>query len=272
MNGNVQTTAAQPLFGKRIVITRARSQAANLARSIEELGGLVIEFATIEIQPPADIRPLDEAIGNLSRYHWLIFTSANGVERFLARMAHFKRSLNDLKAAQIAAIGPETARRLKSSGVQNCLVPAAYQAEGLLDVLQSETLRGKRILIPRAAKAREILPETLRQWGAEVDVVEAYRTVLPTAETGRLKEMIARRAIHMVTFTSSSTVINFARLFDGERLSEILAGTPIACIGPITKNTIEELGGIVTVLAREFTIPGLVGAMVDYFQTNLSPS
>jgi uroporphyrinogen III methyltransferase/synthase len=272
MSRGSQTTLSQGLLGKRIVITRARSQAASLARSIEELGGLVIEFPTIEIQPPTDIRPLDEAIGNLIRYHWLIFTSANGVDRFLTRMAHLKRSVNDLKSVRIAAIGPETAKRLQSAGAANCVVPAAYQAEGLLEVLQSETMRGKRVLIPRAAKAREILPETLMQWGAEVDVVEAYQTALPKADTRQLKEMLERGAIDMVTFTSSSTVANFVLLFDGQRLSDIMVGTPISCIGPITKNTVEELGGVVSVQAREFTIPGLVRAMVDYFQGNLSPS
>lgn len=272
MNGTVQSTPSQTLSGKRIVITRARSQAAGLARSIEELGGLVVEFPTIEIQPPRDIRPLDEAIGRLNSYDWLMFTSANGVERFFARMAFFKRSVNELKDVRIAAIGPETARRLQLAGVKSCLMPATYLAEGILNELPSESLRGKRVLIPRAAKAREILPETLRQWGAEVDVVEAYQTVLPKADTGKLKEMLRRRAIDMVTFTSSSTVVNFARLFDGQRLSDILAGTPIASIGPITKSTVEELGGVAAVTAREFTVAGLVCAMVDYFRSNLSSS
>ena len=272
MNGTSQTASLQTLSGKRIVITRARSQAAGLARSIEELGGLVVEFPTIEIQPPRDILPLDAAIGRLSSYDWLMFTSVNGVERFFARMAHFGRSVSDLKDIQIAAIGPETAGRLQSAGVKDCLVPAAYQAEGILDDLQSESLRGKRVLIPRAAKAREILPETLRQWGAEVDIVEAYQTVLPKADAAKLKEMLRRRAIDMITFTSSSTVVNFARLFDGQGLTEILAGTPIACIGPITKNTVEELGGIAAVTAQEFTISGLVCAIADYFNTNLSLS
>jgi uroporphyrinogen III methyltransferase/synthase len=265
MDGNFQAAASQTLLGKRIVITRARSQAESLARRIEELGGEVLEFPTIEIHPPADPRPLEEAIKHLNCYHWVMFTSANGVERFFERMVNCKRSVNDLAEMQIAAIGPETAKRLEALGVKNCLVPETYQAEGILDLLQMDAMRGKRVLLPRAAKAREILPETLRQWGAEVDVVETYRTVIPQADTGKLKEMLRRRAIDMVTFTSSSTVANFARLFDGQRLADILKETPIACIGPITQNTIEELGGIAAVSAREFTIPGLVCAIVEYF-------
>lgn len=271
MDGSFQATASQTLLGKRIVITRARAQADSLARKIEELGGEVIEFPTIEINPPADSRPLEQAIENLNRYDWLMFTSANGVEKFFECMVRFKRTMAELDHGQIAAIGPETAKRLEAFGVKNCVVPATYQAEGILELLQPQAMGGKRVLIPRAAKAREILPETLRQWGAEVHVVEAYRTIIPKTDTGKLNEMLRRRAIDMVTFTSSSTVSNFARLFDGQRLSDVLTETPIACIGPITKKTIEELGGVAAVSAREFTIPGLVCAIVEYFQTNLPP-
>jgi uroporphyrinogen III methyltransferase/synthase len=265
MDGNFPAAPSQTLLGKRIVITRARSQAGSLARRIEDLGGEVLEFPTIEIRPPADPRPIEAAIKNLTRYDWLVFTSANGVECFFERMAHFKRSLNDRADMQFAAIGPETAKRLEAVGIKNCLVPATYRAEGILDLLQRDAMRGKRVLIPRAAEAREILPETLRRWGAEVNVVETYRTVIPQADTGKLKEMLRRRAVDMVTFTSSSTVANFARLFDGRRLADILNEIPIACIGPITQNTVEELGGIAAVSAREFTIPGLVYAIVEYF-------
>jgi uroporphyrinogen III methyltransferase/synthase len=268
MNRNFPATVQEnfPLCGKRIVITRARSQARSLARAIEELGGEVIEFPTIEIQPAADPRALDEAIENLHRYDWLIFTSTNGVEIFLHRMAFLNVDVQGLAAMQVAAIGPETAKRLAAAGVKNCSVPGAYQAEGILEMLRADAMRGKRILIPRAAQAREILPVTLRQWGAKVDVVETYRTVIPRTETGKLKERLQRREIDMITFTSSSTVSNFARLFDGQRLTGILGETPIACIGPITENSVKELGGVATVSAREFTVPGLVRAIVEYFR------
>jgi uroporphyrinogen III methyltransferase / synthase len=260
-----------PLAGKRIVITRARLQSGSLARRIEDLGGEVIEFPTIEIQLPADRGPLDEAIKDIQRYDWVIFTSVNGVATFLERSAIFKTNAADFASVQFAAIGPETAKRLEAAGINNCLVPATYRAEGILEVLQPETMRGKRVLIPRAARAREVLPETLRRWGARVDVVAAYRTVIPKTMTGKLQQMLSRREIDMVTFTSSSTVANFAALFDGQRLVDILGPTPVACIGPITKETVEEFGGVVSVEAREFTIPGLACAIAEYFQTNLPP-
>jgi uroporphyrinogen III methyltransferase/synthase len=274
MNRTFPATAQEnfPLFGKRIVITRARSQAHSLARAIEELGGEVIEFPTIEIQPAADPRPLDEAIENLQRYDWLIFTSTNGVEIFLQRMASLNVNVQRLSARQVAAIGPETAKRLAAAGVKNCLVPGAYQAEGILEMLHPDAMRGQRVLIPRAAQAREILPVTLRQWGAKVEVVETYRTVIPKTETGKLQERLQRREIDMITFTSSSTVANFARLFDGQRLAGILGETPIACIGPITENSVKELGGIAAVAAREFTVPGLVRAIVEYFRDAAPPA
>ncbi len=254
-----------PLSGKRIVITRARAQAGSLAQKIEDLGGEVVEFPTIEIWPPANPTPLDEAIENLHRYELLIFTSVNGVERFFERVAGLQKNSKILASIQIAAIGPETARRLEAAGVARCLVPTSYRAEGILDVLEPEAIRGKRVLIPRAAKAREVLPETLRRWGAEVDVVEAYRTVNPKTDTGGLKEMLRGGAIDMITFTSSSTVANFVRLFEGRGLADILADVPIACIGPITKKTVEELGGVAKLVAREFTIQGLLRVMVDHF-------
>jgi uroporphyrinogen III methyltransferase/synthase len=171
-----------------------------------------------------------------------------------------------LQAVQCAAIGPETAKRLEAAGVKSCLVPATYKAEGLLDMLKPEAMKGKRVLIPRAARAREVLPETLRRWGADVKVLETYRTVVPKTDPGTLKEKLRRRRIDMVTFTSSSTVSNFAALFGGQALAAILGETPIACIGPITESTVRDLGGEAAVSARDFTIPGLVSAMAEYFQ------
>ncbi|MDP2601717.1 MAG: uroporphyrinogen-III synthase [Deltaproteobacteria bacterium] len=258
--------AYRPLAGRRIVVTRARAQAGGLAGKIEELGGEVIEFPTIEIQPPASFAALDAAIARIADYDWLIFTSVNGVEQFLARLECSGKSLADFQSKRVAAIGPPTAERLKGAGISSCLVPEQYQAEGVLDALKPEELRAKRVLIPRAAKAREILPETLRQWGAAVDVVEAYRTVIPTADVPKLRSLLQEGSVDMVTFTSSSTAANFVKLFGGEKLSDILRGTAIGCIGPLTEATVRELGGKADLVSAEFTIPGLVRAMVDFFQ------
>ena len=256
---------SRPLAGRRIVVTRPRSQASSLARRIEALGGEVIEFPTIEIQPPESHAELDAAIERIQSYHWLIFTSVNGVEQFLARCKHAGKTLTHLRGIRTAAIGPETAQRLKAAGIRNCLVPKRYQAEGILEVLVAEEMQGKHALIPRAAKARDILPETLRQWGAVVDVVEAYRAGIPATDIAALNRLLRGRKVDMATFTSSSTVAHFVRLFQGQKLSEIMGGTAIACIGPITQKTVEDLGGHADVVAAEFTIPGLARAIVDYF-------
>jgi uroporphyrinogen III methyltransferase/synthase len=254
-----------PLAGRRIVITRARKQAERLAQLIESLGGIVIEFPTIEICPPQDYAGLDAAIENIAHYDWLILTSVNSVEPFLSRMAARQTTVAALTPLRVGAIGPETAKALQAAGVQCDLVPARFQAEGILDALSPRDMHDKRVLIPRAEKAREILPETLRAWGASVDVVVAYRTVLPRTDTAPLLRSIEQGAIDMITFTSSSTVSNFVRLFAQSRLSEILGSMPVACIGPITERTVVELGGRVAVVATEFTIPGLVQAIVNYF-------
>jgi uroporphyrinogen III methyltransferase/synthase len=254
------------MWGKRIVITRARSQAGELARGITELGAEVVDCPTIEIQPPERYDRLDAAIEAIQTYDWLIFTSVNGVEQFLMRLERITGSLAKLTGSQIAAIGPETAARLARAGLKPAVVPKQYMAEGILNVLTADLMRGKRVLIPRAAKARDVLPETLREWDAAVDVVDVYRTVVPDTDVSVLRTLLREQKVDMVTFTSSSTVVNFAKLFRVQSLAELLAATTIACIGPITKNTVEELGGHATVVAEEFTIPGLVRAIIKYFE------
>jgi uroporphyrinogen III methyltransferase / synthase len=260
-----RSASSDVLRGKRILITRARTQALTLVQGIEALGGDVVEFPTIEIRPPTSYGPLDEAIQQIKSYDWLIFTSVNGVERFLGRFEKLEKSLANLAGIKIAAIGPETAKSLEAAGIPPGLVPQRYQAEGILETLAGETLRGKKVLIPRAAKARDILPETLRRQGAQVDVVVAYQTVLPQVDVPALCRVLSEGGIDMVTFTSSSTASNFAVMLSGQDLPRILARIAIACIGPITKKTVEDLGLRADVVAAEFTIPGLVSAIADYF-------
>lgn len=261
--------AAKPLTGRRIVVTRARGQAGALAERVEELGGEVIEFPTIEIQPPENFGVFDAAVAHIDTYDWLIFTSVNGVEPFLSRLQYVGKNSSALAHLKVGAIGPETAKRLEAAGIRSCLVPQRFQAEGILDAISPESIRGKRVLIPRAAEAREILPETLRKWGAVVDVVVAYRTIVPSSDTRALTALLKQGKVDAITFTSSSTVKNFVRLFDGRRLGEIAAGSAIACIGPITAASVEQLGGRVDVTAQEFTIAGLVRALVEYFDRSI---
>ncbi len=258
-------SAQMPLAGRRIVVTRARAQAESLARRIEESGGEVIEFPTIEICPPESFAALDDAVARIDDYDWLIFTSVNSIEPFLSRLKQRGKTAEALARLKVGAIGPETAKRLEEFGIHASLVPERYQAEGILDAVEPETMRGKRILIPRAAEARQILPETLRQWGASVDVVVAYRTMLPVIDVAPLAELLRLRKVDVITFTSSSTVRNFTRLFDNKNLGALASGSALACIGPITSRTVEQFGGHPDIVAEEFTIPGMMRAIVGYF-------
>ncbi len=255
----------KPLSGRRVVITRPRSQALGFVQEIEKLGGEVVEFPTIEIIPPKSYQPLDRAIRDIESYDWIIFTSANGVRFFFNRFDELKRDAGVLKKIRIAAIGPQTGRELETLSLHADFVPGEYRAEAILEGLQREEIRGKRILLPRAAEAREVLPETLREWGAEIDVIEAYRTVGSQSDSAALLSLLQGRAIDMVTFTSSSTVRYFAALFPGERVSKILAPTAVGCIGPVTRTTAEKMGIRVDLVATEYTVSGLTQAIVDYF-------
>jgi len=251
----------RPLFGKRIVVTRARAQAGDLSRELEALGAEVLEFPTIEIRPPRDFGPLDAAIGDLDRFDWLVFTSVNGVDAFVERLRHHGLDLRAVpRDAKVAAIGPATAERVRAAGLNVDVVPDEYRAESLVEALADEPLAGKRFLIPRARVAREVLPEKLREAGAEVVVPPAYESV-PSSE-GR--EELARRLgageVDCVTFTASSTVENFVGAFGGGA-GELLSNTRVACIGPITAQTARERGIRVDAEAEEYTIPGLVKAV-----------
>jgi uroporphyrinogen III methyltransferase / synthase len=261
---NQQINASSVLSGKRIVVTRPRTQASELAHRLSELGAQVIEFPTIAIEPPLDYAPMDRAIEQLHDYHWLFFTSVNGVQSFFNRLRQLGKDSQAVESLKVVAIGPETAGRLKREGVHAYLVPAKYQAEGILEGLNPAEVRGRRILIPRAAKAREILPETLRQWGASVNVVQAYETVLPQEHQSGLQEL-SRKKIDVITFTSSSTVVNFLRLLDAKDPVRILDGVIIGCIGPITAQTAIDSGLRVDIISSEFTIAGLVDAIVKYY-------
>jgi uroporphyrinogen III methyltransferase / synthase len=258
----------RPLAGKRIVVTRARPQAGVFARALEAVGAAAIEFPTIEISPPETYDGLDAAIAKLERYDWIIFTSVNGVDHFAARLAHLRRTLNgDIRAA---AIGPETAKAVESLGVAPEIVPEEYRAEAILGKLRPEAMRGQKVLVPRAAEARDVLIRTLREWGAEVDVVEAYRTVAPTSDPAPLRALLLRGEVDAVTFTSSSTVKNFKAIFAGDDLRRLLARSAVACIGPITQSTAEEIGMRVDVVAEDYTIAGLTQAIVEYFKRQQS--
>ncbi len=245
-----------PLFGQRIVVTRAREQADALAARLAALGGHPIELPTIEIRPAADPAPLDRAIQNLAFYDWLIFSSATGVRCFVERLDGSAFDLRSLRA-RICAIGPATRAAIESLHLKVDLMGAEYVAEGLLAAFEDHDLAGKRILLPRAAVARDLVPVELKRRGAQVDVVEAYRTVMPDDARARAAEVFAHKP-DWITFTSSSTVQNFVSAAG----VNILEGVKVASIGPITSKTARELGIRVTVEAAKFTVDGLVEAML----------
>ncbi len=263
MEARPRVSSSQALSGRRIVVTRARAQAGAFTRALEALGAEAIEFPTIEIAPPESYRALDDAISSIAGYDWIVFTSVNGVDYFSARLKHLKRDLNGKLRA--AAIGPETAKAAEALGLRPEVVPEEYRAEAILGKLKPEEMRGRKVLVPRAAEARDVLIRTLREWGADVDVVEAYRTIAPTADPAPLRARLLSGEIDMVTFTSSSTVKNFSAIFGAADLSRLLARTAVACIGPITQQTAKELGMRVDVVAKDYTIAGLTDAIVQSF-------
>lgn len=255
---------SKPLFGKRVLVTRATDQAGDLSDLLAEQGAEPIECPTIQIVGPETWEPLDHAIRELSRFRWVVFTSVNGVRFFMERLRQARKDARALSGATICAIGPKTAEALSSVGLTADLVPAEYQAEGLLDsLLQAGISAGDHVLIPRAAVARELLPDQLRGMGVEVRVVPAYRTIRPTTDLADVKERLAVNAIHLITFTSSSTVTNFCEMFETrEELTQATKGATVACIGPITAQTARACGLAVGIMATTNTIPGLVDAIV----------
>ena len=247
-----------PLFGRRIVVTRARGQAESLGARLHALGADVVELPTIEIQPAADYGPLDRAIAELGSYDWLIFTSANGVRYFLERL---DRSNLDLRAlrARICAIGPATRAAVESLHLKVDLMGKEYVAEGLLAAFSAYDLSGRRVLLPRAAVARDLVPVELARRGAHIDVVEAYRTVVPEQAAAAARQIFgAARKPDWITFTSSSTVQNFVNLAGPDALQ----GTRAASIGPVTSATARKLGIRVAAEASVYTMDGLVEALL----------
>jgi uroporphyrinogen III methyltransferase/synthase len=244
-----------PLFGQKIVITRDRGQSPLLAEPLEALGAEILFVPVIEIVDAAEGSSLEQAVRNLGSYDWLIFTSVNGVRHFVEALDRSDRDLRDLKA-KLCAIGPATRAAIEALHLRVDVMPQEYVAESLVEALAGEELKGKRVLLPRAAVARDLVPDTLRERGAVVDVVEAYRTVIPADAAARAKEALAHKP-GWITFTSSSTVTNLLAVTG----REALAGIKIASIGPVTSATARAAGLVVDVEAQPHTIEGLVHAL-----------
>jgi uroporphyrinogen III methyltransferase/synthase len=264
----------KPLTGRTVVITRAASQAGDFITELETYGANVIVCPTIEIAEPESYERLDEAIDHLYGYDWLIFTSANAIEFFLRRLHHRGLTVEELDEIRVCAIGQASADKLRDAHVHVDVVPAQAKAEGVFRALSefaggSEQLHGLNFLLPRAAVGRDYLPKALEDAGARVDVVTAYRTVVPeNLDRGRLSAMLAGSA-DCIAFTSSSTVKNLALLFDTHDLSKILGGLAVACIGDITATTAAEFGLRVDIQPAQSTVKDLAKAIANYYANDV---
>jgi uroporphyrinogen III methyltransferase/synthase len=270
----------RPLVGKRVLVTRAREQAESAADRLRERGAEPLVVPTIEIHPPTDPAPLARALGELraGSYAWAVFTSANGVERTWSALQSAGADARAFGGTRLAAIGPATARALASRGLQADVVAKEFRGEGLADAMIEAMKSGRagmpspRVLLARAAQARDVLPDALRAAGCSIDVVAAYETRAPGRETaaGLVRDLEGGR-VDAVVLTSSSTVQNLCELL-GTAAPRLLAGPRIASIGPVTTQTAIELGLRVDVTATEYTLPGLVRALEESWESPLEPS
>jgi uroporphyrinogen III methyltransferase/synthase len=254
----------KPLLGKGVVVTRAREQASALLQLVQEYGACCYQFPTIAISPLEDTKAVEQAVDRLAAYDWCIFTSVNGVKHFWSVLEAKGLDSRALGRAKIGAIGPATAKALQGKGINPDVVPAKYVAESVLDSLKEKGIAGQKVLIPRAKKAREILPQELIRAGAEVDVVPVYQTELAEQSGEEIVQGLQKGDIHYITFTSSSTVENFFRLVPAETLWDFVPDrVRLACIGPITAKTLERYGFSAQIQPDVYTIPALAQALVE---------
>lgn len=268
MNEQEITESKVSLAGCRILVSRARAQAGALADGLRALGAEVQEIPFIEIRQPRSFKGLDESLKLVAEYEWLILTSVNGVRAMFDRMALLNIPRRVLAHLNIAAIGPATRAAIEREGLKVAVTPSEYVAEAIVESL-SDKVRGKRVLLCRAKVARDVIPSELRQMGAFLDVVEAYETVIPRSSRVELRAVLrdpARRP-HVITFTSSSTVNNYVALL-GIRSgrSRLVQGILNASIGPVTSDTLRQHELSVDLQASEYTIPGLIAAIVKHAQ------
>ncbi len=258
------------------MVGRARHQASALTHQLRDLGAEVLEIPFIEIREPRSYQGMDAALRNISEYDWLIMTSVNGVEALWARVSKLRINRNTFSQLKIAAIGPATRKALEERGLKVDVVPKQYVAESVVASLRRK-VKGKRVLLARARVARDVIPRELRKLAAQVDVVEAYETIVPMSSRRRLREALlrAKNRPDVIVFTSSSTVKNFVALLGkgrGRRLPRHpnqLSDVSLASIGPVTSSTLRDFGLSVEIEAREYTMPGLVKAIVVHHKKRL---
>ena len=267
-NGNGNGKVELPLTGKRVLITRAKSQADSLVYSLEKNGAEIILCPTIEIRPPDNWKALDQKIENLRNYDWLVFTSANGVLYFLQRFDALGHGRAELAALKICAVGKKTGEKLAEERLQVDLLPQKFTAESLVAAFikkfgVGQRLRGTRMLLPAAKATRDVIRPTLEKLGVSVEVAEAYQNTLPELSVSAVQELITKDKIDYAIFTSPSTITNLSLLLDSENLAAFLTKTKIACIGPVTAQAAQRCGLPVHLQPQEHTAPAIVDEIIN---------
>ena len=254
-----------PLFGKRILITRPRAQAEAFVQLLQRQGAETICIPTIGIAPPDDLQPLDEAVRQVADFDSLILTSVNGVDAFFERLAANRLDIRSLAGVQLIVVGPKTAEAIEKRGLRPDLIPARYQAEGLVEELLAQGVKGKRFLYPRAKVVRPVLIEALQEAGAEVVAPVAYQNVRPTGKEEMIRHLLSEGELDAITFSSSSTFDNLVAMF-GDELPSLQGRAEFFSIGPITSDSIRKHGFEVALEPEKSTLDDLVAAMVEYYQ------
>ncbi len=261
----------RPLFGKRVLVTRPRGQAAEFVDQLEAMGAEVIEAAMLRIEPPEDYGPLDEACARAGSFNWIVFSSTNAIDAFMGRLLRGATDLRVLGGVKLCCVGPATSDRLAQFGLKADVVPGEYRAESLVQALSAASdVAGLRILLPHADIGREVIADELRRHGADVTEVVAYRTVATDAEREGdpdIYRMLLERKLDVVTFTSPSAVRNLVRVLGAEPAADLLRTTVVASIGPVTAEAALQSGINTTVIPEKYTVPSLVAAIVRYFET-----
>jgi uroporphyrinogen III methyltransferase / synthase len=259
----------KPLFGKRVLVTRARSQASDLADRIDELGGEAVEFPVIRLRQPESpetLAALDAALGRLEEFDWVLFTSPNGVSFFFERLKQLQVDVRSMHKARVASVGPKTAELLADRGIMSVKLPVKFQGEGLLETILPELKPGQKALLPRADIARDYLPVKLKELGLDVAEVDVYESVVGEDLAEDVVELLRSGGIHVTTFTSSSTVTNLFEILKKYGIddpAELLNRTTVVCIGPLTAETAVKQGLNVDAMSQEATIDSLVRTLTE---------
>ena len=262
----------KPLDGKKIVITRPVEQSDEFAAILSRLGGEPVKFPVIAIAPPDSWDAVDKAVFNLERYSWIIFTSVNGVESFIGRLIELEKDIHKaLSDVKICTVGLKTADAVEGYGLRVDFIPEEFRGEAIVEGFKEIGVKGEKILLPRAQTGREILPEELNKMGMKVDVVPVYKIIRPEVDTSWFKMMLNKKEIDVVTFTSGSCVRNFIELLGSGEYKILLSGVKIACISPVTADSVRKHGLKADIVPERYTIEDLAGAIGRYYLTFKSP-